>query len=388
MNVIKFYLSALLFLFVSLDFMGQNDSIPQKEKKNKLIIGGDTNLLFTGTRIVEKEDSSGRRSFIIGGYVSAYYAYYTDEKTNNGFVQFPTMAPRNNELGLNLIQLSMQYRSKTVRSNITLHYGDIPESTWPRTFNLIQEAHAGIKLVKGLWLDAGFFKSHIGLESTQPRENITSSMSVLDFYEPYYLSGAKLTYEVNKKLNIQINVFDGFNEYIEDNKNKAVGFSLLYDINNKTSLTYNFLTCDETPDNIKTKYQRYYNDLYLTFKSDKFDLGIEANYGWQEHSSLKDTNQTASLFSGLIVAKYAFIKKLAAYGRAEYFSDPDGILSRNEGMGDYIMGSTFGFEYKPVKNAALSIEGRCLQSDNLIFREGNYKVDQRYEFIICMDVWF
>jgi hypothetical protein len=366
----------------------QGDSISHKKRQHKFIVGGDTNLLFTGTRIVEKEDSSGRKSIVIGGYVSAYYACYTDENTNNGFVQFPTMAPRNNELGLNLIQLSMQYRSKTVRSNITLHYGDIPESTWPRTFNLIQEAHAGIRLVNRLWLDAGFFRSHIGLESTQPRENITSSMSVLDYYEPYYLSGAKLTYEVSKKFNIQVNIFDGFNEYIENNKNKAMGLSLLYDVNDKIVVTYNFLTCDETPDHIRTKHQRYYNDLYATFKYEKFDLGIEANYGWQEHSRIKDTTQTASLFSGLVVAKYNFIKKLAAYGRLEYFSDPDGILSRNEGLGENIMGGTFGFELKPAKNAAMSVEGRCLQSDNLIFREGNFKTNQRYEFILCMDVWF
>lgn len=378
----------LSLLLLCLNVKGQNDSISQKHKKNRLIIGGDTNVLFTGTRIADKEDTTGHNKINIGGYVSTYYASYSDEKETNGFVQFPTMAPRNNELGLNLAQISFSFKNSLVRSNITLHYGDIAESTWPKTFNLIQEANAGIRLLKGLWLDAGFFKSHIGLESVQPRENITSSMSVIDYYEPYYLSGAKLTYELNSKLSVQLNIFDGFNTYIENNKNKAVGFSAIYDLNKNLSFTYNFLTCDETPTAEQTKHQRYYNNLYSTYKSNRFSLGVELNYGIQEHTQVKDSTKTATMYSGLVVAKYQLIKKLAAYGRAEYFSDPDMMLTNKLNIGENIYGGTLGFEFKPVKNSALSIEGRGLQSDNLIFKEKNYTTNQRYELIICLDIWF
>lgn len=354
-----------------------------------MIVGGDTNILFTGTRIIDKEDTSAKRSIVIGGYVCSYYSHYSDETTNaDGFVQFPTMAPRNNELGLNLAQLSLQYRSARVRSNIILHYGDIPESSWPKKFNLIQDANAGIRLLKGLWFDAGFFKTHIGLESIQPRENITSSMAVVTVYEPYFLSGAKLTYEVNPKLTIQINAFDGFNEYIENNKNKAIGFAALYEPNSHISVTYNFITSDETSDPVKIKHQRYYNDLYATFKYSKLSVGVEANYGLQEHTGKKDSTKTASMYSGLIVAQYQFIRQLSIYGRGEYYSDPDMILTNGLDIGDNIHGATLGFEYKPVKNAGLSVEGRILESSNLIFKEANYRTNQRYEFIVCLDVWF
>lgn len=365
----------------------QQDSTT-KPKKHRIIISADSSTVFKGNRIAEKEDTSLHHTIKIEGYVSSYYAHYSDENESVGFVQFPTMAPRNNQFGLNLAQVGLEYKSKLLRSNITLHYGDIPESVWPKTFNLIQEAHAGFRITKGLWLDAGFFRTHIGVESVQPRENVTSSMAVLTYYEPYYLSGAKLTYEVTPKLSLQINVFDGYNEYLENNKNKALGFSALYEVNDDIAITYNFLTCDETPDNVKTKHQRYFNNLYATLVFNKFSLGLEANYGWQNNSLSTDTTKIAPFYSGLAVAKYQFIKKLAAYARGEYFSDYNRVLTGTTNIGNYIKGTTVGFEYKLLKNSALSLEGRILESDNLIFKENNYNTNQRYEIIACLDVWF
>lgn len=378
------------FLFMMMCLLGhtQTDSSRHNKMLPKLTIAGDSNLVLSGTRIITKTDSGEFHKIEIGGYISSYYAHYSDETSNNGFVQFPTMAPRNNQFGLNIAQISMQYQDQNYRGNLTLHYGDIPESNWPKPFTLIQEAHAGFKIVKNLWLDAGFFKTHIGLESIQPRENITSSISVVTYYEPYFLSGAKLTYQVNSKLTLQINAFNGYNEYIENNKNKALGFSALYDVNKNISLTYNLLSCDETPDNVKTKHQRFLHNLYGTFKLNKFLLGVELNYGTQQHSVLTNTAQTASMISGLIVAKYQVLKKISLYGRGEYFSDKNNVFSGATNIGNYIYGGTGGVEFKPFKNVSFSTEYRFLKSDNLLFTENGYNTNYRNEYIICLDVWF
>jgi hypothetical protein len=371
-----------------LTIKAQTDSIKPGFQKHEFGFANDSNLVFEGTRIITKTDTAEFRKLELSAYISSYYAHYSDETENNGFVQFPTMAPRNNQFGLNIAQIGLQYQDQNMRGNVTLHYGDIPESNWPKPFTLIQEAHAGVKLVKNLWLDAGFFKSHIGLESIQPRENITSSMSVIDYYEPYFFSGAKLTYQATDKLSLQVNIFNGYNEYVENNKNKAIGFSALYDINENISLTYNLLSCDETPDNIKTKHQRFYHNLYGTYKINKLSLGAELNYGTQKNSVLSDTTKTASLFSGLIVAKYQAIKKIGLYTRGEYFSDKNRILTGSADMGDYIFGITGGLEFKPARNVAISGEYRLLESENLIFKENNVTTNQRNEFIVCLDIWF
>ncbi len=148
------------------------------------------------------------------------------------------------------------------------------------------------------------------------------------------------------------------------------------------------MACDETLDNVKTKHQRFYHDLYATIKYNKFSLGLEANYGSQTHTVLKDTTQTATMYSLLLVGKYQFIKNIFVYGRGEYFSDPNQILTGNLHIGNYIYGGTFGLEYKPFKNVGLSCEGRLLQSDELIFKQGSYMLNQRYEIIGCLDMWF
>jgi hypothetical protein len=354
----------------------------------QIVFSSNDNLELNGTRIATKIDSLLHPEFRFGGYISTYYAHYSDQTIKNSFVQFPTLAPRNNQFSLNMALISMEYKSQNLRGNITLHYGDVPESSWPAVFNMIQEANAGFKIYKKLWLDAGFFKTHIGLESFQPRENITSSMSIVNFYDPYFLSGAKLTYLATSKLSLQACIFNGYNEFVDNNKNKALDFSANYNPNDHISITYNFLTCDETPDNVATKHQRYYQNVYATFVYRKFTIGVDFNFGLQQHTLKSDTTKMAAMYSGLIVAKYNLLKKLNVYGRVEDFSDPNQILSTNVNIGKYIRGTTLGVEFKPQKTAGLSFEWRILESDNLIFKEQNKPLNRRNEFIVCLDLWF
>ena len=356
--------------------------------KLKIIFEPDSNLVFSGTAINHHLKKLVYPEIKIGGYVSTYFAWYDDETKSNEFVQFPTLAPRNKQFALNMALLSMEYTSKNTRGNIGLHFGDVSQSIWPENFKFVQEANAGIKFFKKFWLDAGFFKTHIGLESFQPRENITSSMSILSYHEPYFFSGAKLTYLVNDKLTLQANVFNGYSDYSDQNDNKVFGFSTVYTMNDNFTLTYNLLSSDESPTTANKSYQRFYNNFYLLYTKNKVTFGLELNYGTQKNSLKTDTTKTASVYSGLIVAKYRLNSKIATYGRLENFSDKDQILSQTVDIGKYINGTTIGVEYKPQKNAALSAEWRVLQSDKLIFKQGNYNLNQRNEFILCLDLWF
>ena len=384
--MLKYKCLFILIFIAAKPSFGQIDSL--REKPRTIVAGSNANPELKGTQINYKIDSLLHPELHIGGYVSTYYAYYDDDTKNNNFVQFPTLAPRKNQFSLNMAVLTMDYKSSSLRGKITLHYGDVPESSWPATFNLIQEANVGFKIYKKLWFDAGFFRTHIGLESFQPRENITSSMSIPNFYDPYFLSGAKLTYLATSKLSLQACIFNGYNEYIDNNRNKALDFSANYNLSEHISFTYNFLTCDETPDAVKTKHQRYYQNFYATFIYRRLTIGLDFNFGLQQHTLKSDTSKMASMWGGLIVAKYQVLKKLDVYGRIENFSDPNQILSTNVAIGQYIRGTTVGIEFKRQKTAGLSVEWRGLQSDNLIFRQGNKMLNQRNEFIVCLDLWF
>lgn len=384
----RFRVILLLFLMSSTGLFAQQQDSLLNGKLPSITFDADSDITFIKAKIHDQLENLRGSKLKVEGYVSTYYAYYDEENKDNEFVEFPTICPRNNQFSLNMAMLSFTYKTNNLRSNVTFHYGDIPQSTWPAEFNLIQEANAGFRLYKKLWFDAGFFKTHIGIESFQPRENITSSMAILSYYEPYYLSGAKLTYEAHRKLTLQASLFNGYNEYLDDNRDKMFCFTVNYNPINQLSLNYNFLTSDESPDNWPVGKRRYYNNFYATLKLKKLLLGIEANYGVQEHSLLTDTSKTASVYSGLIVAKYNITEKIRVYGRQEYFSDPDKILSAGKNIGNFIYGTTGGIEYKPYNNLSLSIESRMLQAENAIFKQGKYLTNTRHEFIACMDLWF
>ncbi|MBK9285396.1 MAG: outer membrane beta-barrel protein [Sphingobacteriaceae bacterium] len=373
-------------------FLGAQFATYAQEKESntlipKVIVGADSNTIFETKKGVH-EANQDYAILKIGAYVSAYYAYYDDETVNNGYVQIPTMAARNKELGLNMAQMSMKYTAKNLRGNLGLHFGDIPSTVWPQQYNMIQEANAGVKLFKKLWLDAGFFKSHVGVESTEPRENITSSMALADNFEPYFFAGAKLTYEFNEKLLVQLNTFNSYASFVDNNKNKLVGLSIVYNPNEKWSFTYNFLNGTESPDSITKKQMRNYNNFYFTYTHKKWILALEGNYGWQTNSLLVDSSKSAIVYSGLIVARYQVLQSTGLYARQEFLSDENRILTGDVDFGKSVYGTTFGLEYKPIKNAALNLQWRNLNCEKLIFKQGNKIVNQRNEFIICLDVWF
>lgn len=375
-----------LHLYFILGFFSISDVFSQDTLAGKLVVFRDSTDQFGCLNFCQKGNEDAKLS--VGGYISTYYAYYTDETESNGFVQIPVMAPRNKEFGLNIIQLSMQYNSKNVRGKFGLHFGDIPKAIWPTELNMVQEAHGGFRFLKKFWFDAGVFRSHIGIESIQPRENITSSTSLVNNYEPYYFTGAKLTCDVNSKLSLQVNAFNSFNTIVDNNTDKLLGLSAVYNPNKNVSATYNFITGDETPDSVSTKHRRYYNNIYATINVKKLTFALEANYGLQENSSLKDSAGSAAFYSGLATLKYQFVKKSCMYLRGEYLSDPNAVVTGNLNFGGNVMGTTFGIEYKPYINISLNIEGRILQSDKMVFRENNYRVNQRIEGIFCLDVSF
>lgn len=380
------YTILIVFIFLGLSSKAQQDST--KKKLINIQLKNDSNVLFQNKKL-SSDNNITEPKLEIGAYLSSYYSYYTEDNSSQ-YVKHATMAARNNQFGLNMAMVSLGYKSKKIRSNITLHFGDIAESTWPSKFNMIQEANVGYEFLKNLWLDVGVFRSHIGLESTQPRENITSSMTLANVYEPYYFSGAKLTYLLNPKLSIQINAFNSFNSIIETNKNKVLGSSIIFAPNDNLSMTYNFITGDDTADSLTLKHQRFYHNFYLTYQKRKISVGAEFNYGIQEYS--KNLNEytvgTAYMNSSLLLFKHQSFKKVAFYGRGEWFSDEDEILSTGSNMGKYTWGGTVGVEYKPLKNLALSVEGRQLSSEKENFYYNGDYHKERNEFIFCIDVWF
>ncbi len=374
------------------------DSISvDKNKKTKSINPtNETDLSMSGTILAQRgEDFDSSGKVIISGYISSYYAYYTDSTSSNNFVQFPTSAARNNTFGINIVQLSFKYATYNFRSIATLHYGDIPSSSWSSTYNMLQEANVGFRLLKKCWLDVGYFRTFIGLESIQPRENIATSVATSTYFQPYFLSGAKFTWELSKKINLQLSTFNGFNSFVTSNNKKAIGFSGLWQLAPSISIALNSLYSSDLPDSTTIK-SRFLHDLVIISRNKKWDIGLELNYYVQEKSLLVDMSKKAEIFSGMIVSKYKFNKKKGIYARYEYYSDANAIESNiyinksKEKVGLEINGATLGIEIKPIANSYIRFESRWLHTLNDInpFYYNNANNNWRIESIFATGVWF
>lgn len=383
----KWLLAGLILLSPGLNAHGQI----------KIVRDTTTDLTFTGTRVNPysvEYDTTGK--VVFSGYIDTYYAGYTDTLGPGGYAKFPTISPRNNQFGLNIVQLGARYQSNRFRGTFTLFFGDTPKSAWSPNFNFIQEAHLGFRIAGKLWLDAGFFRTHIGLESIQPRENITMSIATTTYFEPYYLSGAKLTWEHSARWTFQLNAFNGFNNFVENNANKALGASVVWTPNDRWNTTLSTIVCDESPDWYPRDQTRSYTNLITVFKSNRWTLGLEANYGVQSNSQLNDSTGTAMLFSAIAAARYRFTPRWAVYGRGEYFSDPDEVLTgpvineNHELTGLDIAGGTLGFEFRPIPNSFFRLEGRAIHAADTekIFYYNQRSSNMRYEVIAGIGVWF
>lgn len=370
----------------------KNDDSLRKERQDA------TELVFGGTRIAPKHEEFDTSGLLdITGYISAYYAYYTDSVGPDAAQKFPTLSPYSNEVGLNVIQVSANYKAEKVRGIVTLQWGDMPNVAWSPKYNLVQQANLGVRLVPKLWFDVGYFRTHIGLESVQPRENINSTIAVTTFIEPYYLSGAKLSWQPLPFITLQANAFSQFNGFTENNTDKALGFSSVIDASSNLSITLNTITSDDSPDEIPISKRRIYNDVYLIWKTKRSILGFEFNYGWQKNSGLMDTTATARVVSSLIALKYLVSKKFAVYGRYEYCEDKNGILSgtysNSLGVanGINIMGATGGIEIKPIPNSYIRFEYRYLKQNlpgaDIFYYNGKH-TNFRNEFVFSTGFWF
>ena len=356
---------------------------------------------FVKKGFAQEKDSSLLRSIEnnlkISGYIDAYYAYYTDSVGSNNYQKVPDISPKSNQVGLNVFQLTAQYSSDRLRATGTLHFGDLPSAAWSPVYNMIQEANVGVKVNKKIWVDAGFFKTHIGTEALLPRDNIASSLSVITFYEPWWQTGVKVTYTPTEKLLVCLHVLNGYNTFVDNNRQKSIGLSLTYALGEKGSIGYFNLLGEESPEGTVGSHLRFLNNLVFNYQfTEKVKVNIGFDYISQQHSQISDSTKTASVYSAIATLKYQLKPKFGIYVRGEYFSDQDGFLtgvmvnSKGHSTGYISSGATVGMEYKPTENSFIRLEGRDLmmEADQQIFRTNGKNTNNRIEAMINIGVSF
>lgn len=325
------------------------------------------------------------KNFKISSYVDAYYAYDNDKNIDKEPRLFSLISPYRDQIRLNIAALTLKYSNDIIRSTFTIHYGDIPELNWkPVTkFDMIQEANIGFTPYKNLWIDAGYFVTHIGAEGL-PKNNVLSSFSLPVYVEPFIQSGIKVGYDFSDKFSACLHVLNGYNVFEDNNKNKSIGVQLAYTVNEKLKLTYNNLIGNEMPTGVEGR-TRFFNNFIVNFSPcKKIDMVASADICVQEKSKRTNPDNSASSYGAFLSTRYKFHPKFSATVRGEFYQDIDGILSGTYGSYNWLKGNgvTIGCEYRPIESAYLRAETRYLRLDSDLkpFYKGNERTEAMLSF--------
>lgn len=293
------------------------------------------------------------------GYVGVYYGYDFNNPaslTRPGFVYSENL---HNQIAVNIALLGARYTSDRLRGTFALQTGSYPDANYaaePGVFKNIYEAWGGVRLAKYLWLDAGIFLSHIGLEGPISRDDLTLTRSIMADNSPYYEAGAKLTYDRGQKWLFSALVLNGWQVIRDRNQNEAFGTQIQFRPSAKWLLNSSTFVGEghNVPDSVDRQL-RYFHDFYVTYDpTPQWKLAAAFDTGWEERA-LGQAGYHAWQGGALIVRRRLWARA-GVVGRVEYFRDPAGVLTPTRVGGLNTVGYSLGFDYLPVPRVILRAE--------------------------------
>jgi len=304
------------------------------------------------------------------GYAEAYYSYDLANPDDHRRPPFTYSHNRHNEFNINLALLGVRYQDERVRGALTLQAGTYPEANYanePAALRHLNEAYAGVRIRRGLWLDAGIFASHIGMESARSTDNLTLSRSLMADNSPYYETGAKLTFEPTTRWTFVGLVLNGWQNITDRNQNKAFGTQIQFKPGARLLLNYSTFVGEGANRPEPDTRWRHFHDVYLTWQATPaLKLAAGLDVGWEQKAHR--AGHYASWQAGQLIARFQTTPTTAAVFRAEYFHDPHGVQVETVSDNNLrALGLSAGFDYAPTERALLRLEAKQYQARDAIF---------------------
>ena len=338
-------------------------------------------------------DSTLKPEIKLSGFVDVFYAFDFNKPQTSVRQPFLYNHNRHNEFNLNLGLLKVAAAYHQYRANLAFQAGTYAldnYATDPLTYKHIAEANVGVSLTKAanVWFDAGIFASHIGFESAVSSDNWTLTRSLLAENSPYYLAGAKLTYNPTQKLVMAALICNGWQriQRVPGNSLPGFGTQFTYAPHDKLKLNWSTFVGTDDPDSIRR--MRYFNNFYGQIQiTNKFGFIAGFDIGTQQRR--KKSTQYDTWFSPVLIGRYSFTQKIAAALRLEYYSDPTGIIIPLPNEAPFkTKGFSLNVDYLQNENVMLRLEGRWLQSKQEMFSYQHKAVKDNFFIVSSMAVKF
>jgi len=308
----------------------------------------------------------------VSGFLDVFYVYDFNTPKGEGRQPFLYNHNRHNEFNLNLGIIKANISHSKYRANLGLHSGTYVNDNYaaePGLLKNISEANVGIALHKNknIWLDVGIFSSHIGFESAISADNWTLTRSLLAENSPYYLSGAKVTYEPNAKWAVIALVCNGWQRIrrVEGNHLLSFGTQLTYKPSDNILVNWSTFLGTDDPDALRR--MRYFNNLYTQWSiSPQFGVIAGLDIGWQQ-KSFKSTAYD-KWWSPVIILQYKINSRWKSAFRSEYYQDASGIIISTVSKDGFKTASvSWNLDYNAAANLFCRMEVRYMQSQDDIF---------------------
>lgn len=320
----------------------------------------------------------------ISGYVEAYYVHdFTAPKTSQERPGFLYNHKRNREINVNLAFLKGAYTSERIRANLAIQVGTYAQYNYAAEQPLLQnvfEANVGVKLSKkrDLWLDAGIFGSHIGWESAISKDCWTLTRSLAAENSPYYLAGAKLTYNTsNGKWTLLGSVVNGWQRIakLPGYTGPAISTQVQYKPTANVVLNWSTFFGSDRPDSLRQT--RFFNNLYAILNPNgKISTILGFDIGADRKPIGADGRRVGTgsyiWYSPVAIVRYSISDALKLAGRVEYYDDKNGvIIATGTANGFRTWGYSLNVDYWILPTAVFRIEGKVYDSRDAIFESTN-----------------
>jgi putative OmpL-like beta-barrel porin-2 len=325
-----------------------------------------------------------------GGFVDSYYAYDFNRPPTFDRA-YATQPARHNEFNVNLAFVDATLAASRVRGRFAAQYGTSVQSNYfgeprlgvisgPDVSRFIQEAYAGYRIGRAVWIDAGIFFANAGMEGWISRDNPSYTRSLVADYSPYYSSGARLTWQTTSRLTARLDVINGWQNISETNSDKGGGLRLDFAATPAATISYyNFFG------NEVGRF-RTFNGVGTKATLGKVQVLGEIDYGTQDRAT---GSGSSSWYGGTLVGRFQVTPATAIAARVERYDDRDGVIL-NTGLtspgGAYLPfranGGSIGFDIAPQARVLWRTEVRGFSGSEPVFPDRDAGLAKSSAFVV------
>lgn len=344
-------------------------------------------LLLSTIQDLKAQQDSGT---LFRTYLEIYqHAKWPRINNNNVLPELFYSHNRLKEPALNIGFLHWQQNQKRFRSSVALAAGTYMMSNYEGEsafFPYVMEAFVGWRLPtkQKLWLDIGILPSHIGFESPIGGECYTLSRSIAADNSPYYVSGAKLTYQFNNQAwSLAFLGMNGWQNIQRANypNSIAIGHQLQYQTEKAKVMSSSFIGQVPVFGQMIRRYFHHFSASYHT--NNRYLWLLSADIGHQE-GNISNLQKPSTWATAQMLFRRQISAKWHGTFRVEHYYDPYNVLQMTW-HGTNVFSYSLNLDFAKTETLLFRLEHRSLRFFH--FSPGNpMRKLNLLSFVVAVDI--